>query len=628
MANEEPFYFELPPEQGGGIAKVNMDACRGHGAGARKCKEVGTISKRTGHPRKRHILEYSLDELRHMGWSPGGLVAFSHSQKQWFPFIPGHDSDSDESYAPVEEFKGFMPGGRISASASYQGLAGGQPAASGGKTGPSNACSPANTTKKKKKGKLPKVPMGSTLSANKDGSCDVSSVTVNYKDMSGDRSKLVSDQFIENAMHHLCNFPCSDTDIRSILVENGTNVTLNDADSFGDGDQRPLQKETQRQAHRDIWSAGGNVVEHFESGAASAFARACLCGDLRFVRDHLHGLEGHELMQVLEKRETSMRLSPIFFCIIGPRHIPASHAVADVDHLGVAGELLHKGARPDARDFCGKTVVHYGAGGVATPLSLSIVHACLMKAEQRGLVAPSLLDMQDRTGAVSLIDVIMMGRTDVAKWLLARNASAQIVDLDGISPESMVNPLFNREMAVAFSEGGTSCVQRKRKDARSCSCCGTEAGPMIHLQLCSGCKRVGYCSKVCQKKAWKAGHKFECSRLASGDPVKLQKPDKRKQSKEEQMFSQWQVTLPKGVNHGDRFWIKAQVPPPGALEPILMYDESQSVLIHYLYGPGHAEVVAKVRTEGALGRKGHFEAFIDDLNNIYVDTSHMKMKCW
>jgi hypothetical protein len=43
---------------------------------------------------------------------------------------------------------------------------------------------------------------------------------------------------------------------------------------------------------------------------------------------------------------------------------------------------------------------------------------------------------------------------------------------------------------------------------------------------------------------------------------------------------------------------------------------------------GHAELSSKVRKEGALFSKGHFQAYIDPVGDIYVDTSKLHMKKW
>lgn len=45
------------------------------------------------------------------------------------------------------------------------------------------------------------------------------------------------------------------------------------------------------------------------------------------------------------------------------------------------------------------------------------------------------------------------------------------------------------------------------------------SGAVVHqaakVSWCTGCKKVKYCSKQCQARAWKAGHKHECKNLAA-----------------------------------------------------------------------------------------------------------------
>ena len=44
---------------------------------------------------------------------------------------------------------------------------------------------------------------------------------------------------------------------------------------------------------------------------------------------------------------------------------------------------------------------------------------------------------------------------------------------------------------------------------------------LLEVQFCAGCKRAQYCSPVCQKAAWRHGHKAACkaeaARLAAAD---------------------------------------------------------------------------------------------------------------
>lgn len=45
-----------------------------------------------------------------------------------------------------------------------------------------------------------------------------------------------------------------------------------------------------------------------------------------------------------------------------------------------------------------------------------------------------------------------------------------------------------------------------------CSTCGEEGSETHPLRLCRTCSAVAYCSKVCQKKDYRDGHKFDCCR--------------------------------------------------------------------------------------------------------------------
>lgn len=160
--------------------------------------------------------------------------------------------------------------------------------------------------------------------------------------------------------------------------------------------------------------------------------------------------------------------------------------------------LLQYGARPDAKDALGKTVCHYGAGVMATRTSMAMVDMCLPAAQSsqffgkevelfglknaemngkrgiaRGYVSasgrravylvgsseplaikpenlrfadgsatvkpPNLLDVQDRLGGTSLLEVFMAGKVEVAEYLLDKhNARIDVADWDGHSPKSMV----------------------------------------------------------------------------------------------------------------------------------------------------------------------------------------------
>ncbi|KAI1495543.1 hypothetical protein F5X99DRAFT_403187 [Biscogniauxia marginata] len=69
--------------------------------------------------------------------------------------------------------------------------------------------------------------------------------------------------------------------------------------------------------------------------------------------------------------------------------------------------------------------------------------------------------------------------------------------------------------AWCFQRGATDPVERAQAASM-----GLPTGT-IEVKSCTGCHRVGYCSKTCQAKAWKREHKYECKILAPKDQPDL-----------------------------------------------------------------------------------------------------------
>lgn len=176
--------------------------------------------------------------------------------------------------------------------------------------------------------------------------------------------------------------------LRSQLSSHGTNVTMNDEDPYGDGDQSPVASH-HAQFYRDMYASGGDINHHadIELRMISNFAKLCLMGDVDRVEQALQAASvGYKegpppaaLTELLEKRETSQRLSPLLMLVsIGKNLQVASVSVRlAAVQVEVAKVLLRYGARPDARDFAGKTVCHYGMGMMATMhMTVEIACAC------------------------------------------------------------------------------------------------------------------------------------------------------------------------------------------------------------------------------------------------------------
>lgn len=66
--------------------------------------------------------------------------------------------------------------------------------------------------------------------------------------------------------------------------------------------------------------------------------------------------------------------------------------------------------------------------------------------------------------------------------------------------------------AWCFQRGAVDEYDRARR-----ANLGFFTGGGIEVKACTGCKRVRYCSKTCQAKAWKREHKHECKVLSPAE---------------------------------------------------------------------------------------------------------------
>jgi hypothetical protein len=98
-----------------------------------------------------------------------------------------------------------------------------------------------------------------------------------------------------------------------------------------------------------------------------------------------------------------------------------------------------------------------------------------------------LCDMQDRLGSVSLIEVIMQERVDVAEFLLERRVRVDIRDCDGCSPLSMAmnsGAQLGSQVCRLINEYASVSARRDRR--KLCSNCSKDESEIADkLSLCS-----------------------------------------------------------------------------------------------------------------------------------------------
>ena len=217
-----------------------------------------------------------------------------------------------------------------------------------------------------------------------------------------------------NKMDQLAMLPLPEKKrlIRQLLIDIGTNVEKNDGDPTGDGDQTPISTVEKRDMARHLWATGGDILEHFTGGKVSKFAMACASGDLTLAQTELQRVKStavqpfsacNELTILLETRETSMRLSPLLLIVSLGKNLVSKNPKFE----SVAKLLLKNGASPVAKDVVGKTAAHYGAGGMATKMTLEVTDMCIRAAKSHHLfgkkVKLSGLKTEDMNGKVGIV---------------------------------------------------------------------------------------------------------------------------------------------------------------------------------------------------------------------------------
>jgi len=496
--------------------------------------------------------------------------------------------------------------------------------------------------------------------------------------------------------------------IRAALIQMGTDCNRNDSDPTGNGDQSPIQSKPQRDAARDLYSIGGDIHAHATEGAFSDIINYCVMGLASGIKAKIEKVTNripqsswspcHEdLINILETRETSMRLSPLLAIVsMGKNAV----GVPSKNHIDAAKLLLKHGANPKAKDVLGKTACHYGAGGMATPMTLEVVDMCiraaqtsylfgkevelhgLKKEEMNGLkglcggfdpdsnrrivhvpsmanttfsikpenirllpphTAPKdivmLVDVQDRLGSISLHEVAMQERLDVAEFLLCKHqTSIYILDADGISPLKMAGQGAQMGSDVCKMIMDTARIQgsknRKARKQATCGSCKKALGTDGGMQ-CTGCRTVAYCGKDCQLAHWKSGHKQECAKLgALSFGIRLDPSTSGPYVCTTLSLTSGKVhkagsyRKPDSVDYHEKFTIKIQA--MGDTSPIIVYDETRTCEFSINYGqPGFNEILTETRKEMAWdGCKTFMKASFDESGTctVYPGTAGVKTK--
>ena len=499
-------------------------------------------------------------------------------------------------------------------------------------------------------------------------------------------------------------------EIRRILVEIGTDVDRNDGDPIGDGDQSIITCPKKCDIARHLWCAGGDISVHLRHNVMSVFALGCMAGCVKNIKTIFHDKTKGEskpwstnknVASLLETRESSMRLSPLLLIVSVGKTItclgPSDPNIQQ--HREMAKFLLRNGASPVAKDVMGRTVCHYGAGAMATEMTLDVVDMCIeagkshclhgkqvelyglktqemngrmgiaggfdfdlkrrcvfmpeekkeiwIKVENMKLALAAdlpkclqLTDVLDRLGTISLHEVVIKDKVDVAKFLLERHqTSIHTKEMGGISPFEMVVGMDHSNLNVtslimdAARREGREATKVKKQSKRCCGYCEHYLG--CGGAKCAQCKVTNYCGRECQLAHWDA-HKKECKDLAALlTGVKLDPPNKLPMGRSivNKCFNSGSIyhyvmkyQKPSNCKFGEKFVVKVQATVDS--RPVLVYDQTRECMFEINPGKrGFLEILAAVRKEKAWqGQKTFMKALFDQnaTCTIYPGTAGVK----
>ena len=217
----------------------------------------------------------------------------------------------------------------------------------------------------------------------------------------------------------------------------------------------------------------------------------------------------------------------------------------------------------------------------------------------KSILSKNLVDVQDRIGSISMHEVIMSKRDDVATFLLARSSTClDIAECCGYTVRSMtLTPIIGAHpVNDVIRQHVRKVVRKEQKKARSkevCERCGIKASDLRkEMKVCINCLDAVYCSRECQVSDWKDTHKKECAEremqlgleLGQASPIPAGESIYNRRTRKH--FWTSCCRLPKDVKPNEKFWVKVQT--DGMAQPLLIYDETRYVVEYFVRVTGRA----------------------------------------
>lgn len=307
------------------------------------------------------------------------------------------------------------------------------------------------------------------------------------------------------------------------------------SDPFGDGHQEPIIDPTLVQ-FQNLLEADKFASEAFVRSATSAlrvphrrgldildvldwntssnnkarywFPALCLVGCIDGVRSAIEQARNlvragdpHAVTHLIERRESMARFSALHYCCFGATlqglPIMMKSFPTDIGAVGkfkeVIEELCRAGARVDAKDIAGYTPLGLVARN-APPHALELLQTLVRLGADP--------NVKNKFGDPLIMDSVRSGNVAGFRAMLEVWADLSATDTVGKTVQKRADERPAMRMTMELHRV-SSLVTRDR-----CEVCGAKDAK----KRCGSCQTAVYCSRTCQVRAWKNGHKRTCGK--------------------------------------------------------------------------------------------------------------------
>jgi hypothetical protein len=468
---------------------------------------------------------------------------------------------------------------------------------------------------------------------------------------------------VEKAFHE--NTPSVVHDPENLIIQELSDWKKNLADPFGDGDQSFLN--TADSKPQQLWLLRARTSLGFEpadptTGCYSDFLVACVFGRVDTVRDMIMLAQTErERFELVNRRETLLRMSPLLTCITGARI--ARYAPSQA-YVAVATVLIDAGADPKAKDSCGFSTIHHAGSGTASDASLMLLPLLV--------AAGADPNCRNRFGEPPLDDAMISRHLDAVRALIQVGANpaesgvqcpladvrelilncasvrglrtGEAVQIDGIVAKPHLNGKTGTVGPAEKHGVGRVCVELdngegtltvklenlRRCATHTCAKCGVSA-----TLACSRCKAVKYCGVACQRAHWTT-HKPQCA-VAPSTIVIPRKTYAPTNTSVTNLIGGPRIAMTDGGNiplkRKGNFPIKVQIRVErNAMKntpqcTMTIYDETRAFWWDVLTGtPGHKELYSAVF---AFGVKAYFTAIFENKSgDLHIERCPVAPQPW